>query len=258
MGRYRLLRPLGSGSIALVFECEDKERTDTTVAIKLLHPDLVTDERLRERIRREHRRLTTINHPNVVRVYEFVESSDKVGYTMELASGGDAASRIGSSMTVEEVRALLAGCCRGAQAIHDRGLIHRNIKPENVLLDRSGAVRLADLCCAADLNDREIAENEVVATLDYVPPEYLRDRRLDVRTDLYALGMLGYELLTGRTPFAGQTVYKTMMNLLHSEPKPPTAYRTDCPPSLASAILRAISREPAERFGSAREMEAAL
>jgi|GEM_PF-4063101 len=254
-GRYQVLGQLGAGSLATVYRCTDNARSGREVAVKVLFPDIAKDPGAISRIKRDFQHLALFSHRNIVCANEFVESSEHIGYAMELVNGGDLSQRLEAKSlpSIPDAIGIISGVIRGIQAIHDQKMIHRNIKPENVLLTSSGEVKLSDFCCSG--KDGSLKNDDsVAATLDYISPEYMSNSEIDWRTDIYAAGMLSYELVTGQSPFRANSVYETMTKRLKSDPSPPSSTRRECPPALDAIILRAMHREPDKRFQSANEM----
>jgi serine/threonine protein kinase len=143
----------------------------------------------------------------------------------------------------------------GVQAIHDAGIVHRDLKPENILLTNEGTVKIADFGIARKRNGPKLTEHGgVVGTIEYVSPEYMLRSQVDWRSDIYALGILAYELVTGDAPFKGESAYASISKRLQSDPEPPSNRRSECPSRLDSVILKALERDPEQRYQSATEM----
>jgi serine/threonine protein kinase len=179
---------------------------------------------------------------------------------MEFVSGGDLAtklSRASDRPTIPTVIRLLSQMCAGVQAIHDAGIIHRDLKPENIFLTKEGDVKIGDFGIARlEIGSaRKLTEHGgVVGTIDYVAPEYLLSSQIDGRGDIYALGILGYEMIAGESPFKGDSIYDTMWKRIKYDPPPPSHIRPECPPSLDAIILKAMARTPEDRFQTAQAM----
>lgn len=257
-GRYEVVKCLGAGSMGLVYACRHKELTGHLVAIKVLFPEVAQDRIAAARFRNEIFASYGVSHPNVVRAYEYIRDGDLVAYTMEYVGGGDLADRLGrgeAAMPISDIMKVLSQMCSGVQAIHDAGIVHRDLKPENILLTKEGNVKIADFGIARTGHGPKLTEHGgVVGTIDYVSPEYMLNSQVDWRSDIYAIGILGYEMITGESPFRGDSVYATMTKRLKSDPKPPSMIRPDCPPELDRIIARAMHRNPEQRYQSAAEM----
>jgi len=257
-GRYEVVKCLGAGSMGLVYACRHRELSGHMVAVKVLFPEVAQDKTAAARFRNEIFASYGVSHPNVVRAYEYLRDGDIVAYTMEFVGGGDLAERLGRTgdpVPIEQAIKILAQMCSGVQAIHDAGIVHRDLKPENILLTKDGQVKIADFGIARTGHGPKLTEHGgVVGTIDYVSPEYMLNSQVDWRSDIYAIGILGYEMLTGESPFRGDSVYATMTKRLKSDPKPPSALRADCPVELDKIILNAMERDPEKRYQSAAEM----
>jgi serine/threonine protein kinase len=257
-GRYEVVKCLGAGSMGLVYACRHRELSGHIVAVKVLFPEVAQDKTAAARFRNEIFASYGVSHPNVVRAYEYLRDGDIVAYTMEFVGGGDLAERLGRGgdfVPIEQAIRILAQMCSGVQAIHDAGIVHRDLKPENILLTKDGQVKIADFGIARTGHGPKLTEHGgVVGTIDYVSPEYMLNSQVDWRSDIYAIGILGYEMLTGQSPFRGDSVYATMTKRLKSDPKPPSSLRPECPAGLDQVILRAMERDPEKRYQSAAEM----
>lgn len=258
-GKYEVVKCLGQGSMGLVYACRHRELSGHLVAVKVLFPEVAQDKVAAARFRNEIFASYGVSHPNVVRAYEFIRDGDLVAYTMEYVGGGDLADRLSrheqQPMEVSEIIRVLAQMCLGVQAIHDAGIVHRDLKPENILLTREGVVKIADFGIAKAGHGPKLTEHGgVVGTIDYVSPEYMLNAQVDWRSDIYAIGILGYEMITGKSPFRGESVYATMTKRLKSDPAAPSAMRPECPQELDKIVLRAMHRDPEQRYQAAAEM----
>ncbi len=257
--RYEIVRCLGSGSFGLVYLCRHRELTSHQVAVKVLHADIAKDARAAARFRNEIFASYAVSHPNVARAYEYLRDGDLTAFTMEYVDGGDLTQRLDAPQPLPDVLRILSELCAGLQAIHDAGMIHRNLKPENILLTLDGSVKIADFCCAHSATMPNLIEQGgITGTIDYVSPEYMLNGQVDWRTDIYAVGILAFEMATGKSPFRGDSVYATMTKRLKSEPEAPLSMRPDCSQAFNDIILKALARDPEQRFQSAAEMHNAL
>jgi serine/threonine-protein kinase len=257
-GRYEVTRCLGAGSMGLVYACKHKELSGHIVAVKVLFPEVAQDKIAAQRFKNEIFASYEVSHPNVVRAYEYIRDNEIVAYTMEYVPGGDLADRLGEqeTMKISEIVRLLIQMCSGVQAIHNAGIIHRDLKPENILLTKEGNVKIADFGIARTGHGPKLTEHGgVVGTIDYVSPEYMLNSHVDWRSDIYAIGILAYEMVTGESPFKGDSVYATMTKRLKTDPAPPSKLRRDCPQQFDEIILKAMARNPEERYQSASLME---
>jgi len=261
-GRYEVVKCLGAGSMGIVYACRHRELVGHLVAVKVLFPEVAQDKIAAARFRNEIFASYGVSHPNVVRAYEYLRDGDLVAYTMEYVDGGALADRLehpDQRLPLSDIISILSQMCSGVQAIHDAGIVHRDLKPENILLTRDNIVKIADFGIARTGHGPRLTEHGgVVGTIDYVSPEYMLNSQVDWRSDIYAIGILGYEMLTGESPFRGDSVYATMTKRLKSDPRPPSSSRPECPREMDAIILKAMHRDPEQRFQSAMEMHQKL
>lgn len=256
--RYQVLKCLGTGSMGSVYACKHLELQDHTVAVKVLYPEVAKDEVSAQRFRNEIFASYGVSHKNVVRAYEYIKDGDLVAYSMEYVEGMDLADKLAEegSLPLDMVVSILLQMSRGMQAIHAAGIVHRDLKPENIILANNGDVKIADFGIARTSNSSKLTEHGgVVGTIDYVSPEYILNSQLDNRSDIYALGVLAYEMVTGELPFKGESVYSSMTKRLESEAIPPIDIRKDCPQILSDIVLKSLAVKPEERYQSAEELE---
>lgn len=256
-GKYEVVKCLGSGSMGLVYACRHRELQGQMVAVKVLFPEVAQDKVASARFRNEILASYGVSHPNVVRAYEYLRDGELVAYTMEFVGGGDLAERLTSHerMPIADIIRFLSQMAAGVQAIHDAGIVHRDLKPENILLTNEGNVKITDFGIARNRHGPKLTEHGgVVGTIDYVAPEYMLRSQVDWRSDIYALGILAYEMVTGESPFRGDSVYATMTKRLKTDPEPPSKLRADCPSELDRIILKAMQREPENRYQAGMEM----
>lgn len=256
-GRYEIVQRLAAGSMAIVYGCADHEMGGKMVALKVLLPEVARDAVSLARFRTELVAAYSVNHPNVVRVYEYFRDGDIAAYTMEYVDGGDLADLIDPDQPppIDEVVRLLCQICSGVQAIHDHGIIHRDLKPENILLTTRGDAKISDFGIVRTQVGRKLtAHGGVVGTIDYVSPEYIGYGHLDARSDIYGVGVLAYRLITGIFPFKAGTLFETVALRLKEDARAPSMHRPLCPPALDGIVLKALARDPKERYQSMREM----
>jgi serine/threonine protein kinase len=260
-GRYELGPALGAGGMAEVVRGYDR-RLDRPVAIKLVPAGRV-DALARERFRRESTSSARFNHPHAVTTFDAGEADGWLYLVMELVEGETLADRLrhDGALRIEDATAIASAVLEALGAAHAIGLVHRDIKPSNILLGRDGAVKLADFGIAQRLDgvaDNLTATGTFVGTARYAAPERLDGRPATAASDIYSLGLVLYEMLTGRPPYDGESAI-TIVMAHHRDPIPNVrAAAPHVPPNVAAAIGRALAKEPAERFRSAAEMGAAL
>lgn len=257
-GRYEIVKRLGRGSMGFVYACRDREHAGRLVAMKVLFQDFAKDKTGAARFRNEILAAFEVHHENVMSAFEYIRDGGITAYTMEYVGGGDLAERIskGEQLPLHEVLRLWSQMAAGVEAIHTKGIIHRDLKPENILLTTTGDVKIADFGIARMGHGPKLTEHGgVVGTIDYVSPEYMLRGQVDHRSDIYALGILAYEMLTGISPFQGDSVYATMTKRLKQDPTPPSRLRADCPESVDQIVLKAMEREPEARYQGAALMQ---
>lgn len=260
-GRYEIVKCLGSGSMGLVYATRDRELPGRIVAIKALYSEVSSDEVSVARFRNEIIASYGVSHPNVIRSYELIKDGDIIAYTMEYVEGGVLLDYINSKDRIDINKALrmLIEMCSGVQAIHDAGIVHRDLKPENILITKDESIKIADFGIARTHHGPKLTEHgSVVGTIDYVSPEYMLESKVDWRSDIYAMGILSYELITGKSPFEADSVYAVMTKRLTTDPAPPSSIRSECPKELDQIILKAMARDIDERYQSANELGADL
>jgi eukaryotic-like serine/threonine-protein kinase len=225
-GRYTLLDELGRGGMASVYRARD-EVLDRQVAVKLLHPHLATDTAFLDRFRREARAAAALSHPNVVGVHDWGETDDGAYLVLQLVEGPTLRQllRQRGQLTPEEAAGIMIPAARGLGAAHDAGLIHRDVKPENLLLGQDGTVRVTDfgLARAVASSTSTFGTDVLVGSPHYLSPEAVSGERLDPRADVYALGVVLFECLTGRPPHNGESAFATaVQHTSHAVPAPST------------------------------------
>ena len=256
--RFRIVEPLGRGGMGEVYRADDLH-LDQAVALKFLPADLQDDPGRRDRLRNEVRLARQVSHPTLCRVYDVGEVDGLLFLTMEYVDGEDLASlqrrigRLPEDKGLEIARQL----CAGLAAAHARGILHRDLKPDNVMLDGQGQVRVTDFGLAA-LKDSVSGDEVRSGTPAYMSPEQLRGREVTVRSDVYSLGLVLFELFTGRRPFDGRTVSDLARQHEEETPPQPTAIVDDLDPAIESAILRCLEKNPAARPRSALAVAAML
>jgi serine/threonine-protein kinase len=258
-GRYRIERKLGAGGMADVYLAEDQE-LGRRVAIKILNGRHANDDQFIERFRREAKNAAALNHPNIVSIYDRGEAEDTYYIAMEYLDGRTLKELIVSrgaapvNVAIEYARQILSAL----RFAHRHGIVHRDIKPHNVLVDGEGRVKVTDFGIARAGTSQMTEAGSIVGTAQYLSPEQARGGEVDPRSDLYSLGIVLYELLTGKTPFDGETPVEIAMKHLSQAPKAPSKLRPDVPPELDMVVLRALSKNPDDRYQNADEMEADL
>lgn len=250
--RFRFVREIGVGAYGRVEEAWD-EALGQAVAIKRLRPERVTPTAT-ERFLREARIAREVQHPNLVRIFEVGGTVDEVWLVLELLEGGSLRERLRRPMPLPEAIAITCGVLEGLAALHGAGLVHRDVKPENILFDAAGQVKLCDFGIARRLGDEETrltATGGLVGTVAYMAPEQALDRNVDERADLYAVGVVLFEMLTGKLPFAAQSDVGQLAGRFEGRVRDPRSLRPETPTWLAQVVLALVARDPGRRPASA-------
>jgi len=261
-GRYELDGIVGRGGMAEVFRARDI-RLDRVVGVKTLRDDLARDQTFQARFRREAQSAASLNHPSIVAVYDTGE--DMVGNTpvpyivMEFVDGRTLRDllRDDRRLLPERAAEITDGVLRALDYSHRNGIVHRDIKPGNVMLTRSGDVKVMDFGIARAVSDSQLTMTQtaqVIGTAQYLSPEQARGERVDARSDLYSTGCLLYELLTGRPPFTGDSPVAIAYQHVKEPPIPPSQIDPEVPPWADAIVLKAMEKDPADRYQSAGEM----
>jgi len=248
--RYRFGPELGQGGMGTIFRAQD-ELLDRPVAVKVLNrAGLGTAGR--SRLLAEARSAARLNHPNIVNVYDAGEADGLSFIVMELVEGETLATM--GRLALPEIVAIVRQICAALAHAHQHGVIHRDLKPENVLVTADGTAKLTDFGLARSAATRLTADGAIVGTVFYLAPEILLGREIDARADLYALGVMLYELTTGRLPFAGDDPVTVISQHLYAAPVQPRAQRPDIPPTLEAVTLSLLAKDPDDRPASAAEV----
>jgi eukaryotic-like serine/threonine-protein kinase len=255
-GRYRLQSKLGSGGMSTVYLAQD-EVLDRPVALKLLHQEISDDAAQLERFRREARAAARLSHPNLVGVIDAGEDQGRPYIVFEYIEGETLKRRIEAEdgLAVDEAVAYAIEIGRGLTAAHARKLVHRDVKPQNVLIDTDGRAKVTDFGIARSMESKGLtATGRVLGTTDYVSPEQAMGEDVDERSDVYSLGVVLYEMLTGDVPFEAETQVGVAMKHVN-EPMPDVqAKRSEISAAVASVVDRATTKDPRDRYDSVAQM----
>jgi eukaryotic-like serine/threonine-protein kinase len=258
--RYRVHRHIGSGSFAEAYLATDLAE-EREVAVKILRPDYAADSHAIARFEREARATETIDHPNVIRILDHGREDDLRFIVMEYVDGRNLKHLIRerAPLPTDEAVHVARQILAGLGAIHAAGIVHRDVKPQNVLLTSDGGAKVGDFSIARIADDTGLtATGMTLGTAAYMAPEQAIGEPVDARADLYATGVILYELLTGRLPFTGDNPIEVIYQQVHDDPPRPRALNASIPPALEAVVLQALAKEPAERFASAERMTVAL
>lgn len=255
-GRYRLERKLGSGGMADVWLAEDQE-LGRKVAVKILHERYANDAQFVERFRREATHAASLSHPNIVSIFDRGEAGGSYYIVMEYVEGRTLKELIVTRgacpipVAISYVRQILAGL----RFAHRAGIVHRDVKPHNVIVDSEGHVKVMDFGIARAGTSQMTEVGSIIGTAQYLSPEQARGAPVDESSDLYSTGILLYEILTGKVPFNGETPVEVAMKHLSQVPDAPSSLRPEIPRDLDLVVLRSLAKEPADRYRTAQEMD---
>jgi beta-lactam-binding protein with PASTA domain/predicted Ser/Thr protein kinase len=258
-GRYRIVRKLGAGGMANVYLAEDQE-LGRRVAIKILNERHANDDQFVERFRREAKNAAGLSHPNIVSIFDRGEAEGTYYIAMEYLDGRSLKEMLTKrgpapiNVAVDYARQILAAL----RVAHRQGLVHRDIKPHNVLVDDEGRVKVTDFGIARAGPSQMTEEGSIIGTAQYLSPEQAQGAPVTPASDLYSVGIVLYELLTGTVPFAGESPVELAMKHLSKVPEPPSHIRPEVPRDLDFVVMRALAKAPSERYQSADEMDADL
>ena len=267
LANFRITAKLGEGGMGEVYRAEDT-RLGREVAIKVLPEALTTDPERMARFQREARVLASLNHPNIAAIHQVEDAEGLELLVMELIEGVDLAERLaGGSQSVEQTIAIALQIARALEAAHAKGIVHRDLKPANVLLGDDGRVRVLDFGLARREQPEAEGSHEdtltaltrqgaIVGTVPYMSPEQVSGKTVDHRTDLFSLGVIVYQMATGRHPFAGESATHTMSAILRDTPAPIGELRAELPEALGRIVAHLLEKNPARRFQSAGEVRA--
>jgi len=260
IAHYRILDKLGEGGMGIVYKAVDVN-LDRIVALKLLTSDLGNNPELESRFRSEAKMQATLNNPNIAMLYAFLVWEGRAVMVMEYIEGETFQQLIARRGPIPSDVAvpLFKQALLGIGAAHRRGIVHRDIKPANIMLNREGLVKVMDFGIAKVLGVTGATRTNVqMGTVWYMAPEQVLNRPIDARTDIYALGITLYEMLSGIVPFSADSEYEVLTAHVQQEPPPPTIHYPHIPPAVEAAVMRALSKDPNRRFASTAEFGMAL
>jgi len=259
-GRYRVIEEIGRGGMGRVYKVLDT-KVEEKVALKIIAPEISADERVLSRFRRELKLARQVTHPNVCRVFDIGEADGRPYITMEFCPGDTLRGLIAKSGAPKIATAVDYGrqICAGLTEAHKLGIVHRDLKPRNIIIDESHRLRIMDFGIArGGGGEAQTGENVILGTPDYMAPEQIDGRPVDARTDIYALGIILYEMVTGHPPFEADSTLSLAFKQKNEIPRPPVEDSPLLPPALNALILKCLEKDPARRYPHADAVRADL
>jgi serine/threonine protein kinase/Flp pilus assembly protein TadD len=255
-GRYEILGVLGQGGMGAVYKARDRE-LDRLIALKVIRPELATDPAILQRFKQELILSRNITHKNVVRIYDLGEADGVRFISMEYVDGEDLRTllRRAGKFSPKEAIAVVEQVCRALDSAHSEGVIHRDLKPQNIMRDKHGRIVVMDFGLARSLGDSGLTQTgAIVGTLEYMSPEQALGTTLDQRSDIFSVGLIFYELLTGKAPYESDTAIASLMKRTREDARSASDVDASVPKSLSAIVSRCLEREPANRYHSAVEL----
>jgi serine/threonine protein kinase/ribosomal protein L40E len=258
--RYQIIEELGQGGMGRVYKALDKE-VNERIAIKLLRPEIAADLKTIERFRNELKFSRKIGHKNVCRMYDLNKEENTYYITMEYVPGEDLKSFIKRSkqLTPSTIISIGKQVCEGLSEAHRLGVVHRDLKPQNIMIDKEGNARIMDFGIARSLKGKGVtAEGVIIGTPEYMSPEQVEAKEIDERSDIYSLGVVLYEMAAGHVPFEGETALSVAMKHKGELPKNPREFNPQIPGDLCLIVLKCLEKDKDRRYQSADELLNAL
>ena len=259
IGRYEVIERVGRGGMGVLYRGRDPV-LDREVAIKVMSGDFSSDEVARARFFREARAAARLQHRNIVTIYEFAEDHDTAYIAMEFLRGQSLASRVNADppLTIVQKLDIVTQLCTGLHYAHEQGIVHRDVKPGNIWIMEDGTVKLLDFGIAKVAASTMTQSGSVMGSASYMAPEQVAGRELDGRADVFSAGVVLYELIARRKPFAADAPTAVMMKILNEEPPPLRQFAPDIPAALVNAVNKALQKDPDKRFMHAGDLGAEL
>ncbi len=262
-GRYQLQDPIGRGGMAIIYRGQDL-KTGRSVAVKILRETYSADSKFVTRFQHEAKVMIALQHPNVVQVYGYGHTDGYYFIVKELVAGTDLHRylRVRGVLGIDDAISIVRNIILGLEVVHQHSIVHRNIKPQGILIGNDGSIKLTDVGIAniykAIDAERLTTTSLMIGCIQYYAPEQVQGANVSPATDIYALGIVMYEMLTGCTPFNGDTPIAMSMQHIHNLPVPPRQLNSNIPAALEQIILRCLGKVPAMRFSNSSEMLYAL
>ncbi len=261
LGQYQIQQVIGSGGMATVYKAHHT-RLDRTVAVKVMHPQYLADEQFQTRFEREARVIAKLDHPNIVSVYDYDEYEHQPYLVIKYIEGRTLKQAIRQgAIPLPEILRIMNAVAQALDYAHQQRVLHRDVKPSNIILADDGTPYVTDFGLArlAQLGESTLSADIMLGTPQYISPEQARgDQNIDHHTDLYSFAIILYELLVGRVPFSSDSAYATVHEQIYMDPPLPSQFDPEITPAVESVLLKALSKDPQQRYHSARELMQAL
>ena len=260
LNRYKIEEKLGGGGMSVVWKAYDLV-LDRSVALKVLRPEMSDDEEFIGRFRREAQSVASLSHPNIVNIYDVGEDGGLYFIIMELVDGETLRDKLRAEgrLPVDEALRIAQQICEALAHAHARRIIHRDIKPQNILITKQGDVKVADFGIARALGGVSTTSRDVVVgSAPYISPEQAKNGTVSARSDLYSLGVVMYEMLTGKPPFAGDSPVAVALQHVQGQVPSLREKNPDIPEAVEAVIMKALAKDPDDRFASATDMLKAI
>jgi tetratricopeptide (TPR) repeat protein/TolB-like protein/predicted Ser/Thr protein kinase len=259
ISHYKIIEKIGEGGMGVVYKATDT-RLDRTVALKFLPPHLLCDPEARARFEHEAKAASALNHPNIATIYEIDEVEGRCFIAMEHLDGGSLKSLLKTKdLSIKEVLGLALQVGEGLNAAHESGVVHRDIKPDNIMLSGKGLAKIMDFGLAKLKGVSRVTKaGTTLGTLQYMSPEQARGAGVDRRSDIFSFGVILYEMIAGRRPFGGDTEAAVINSIINDTPEPMTRYKSDVPEGLKRIVDRALAKDVGERYQHADDVVAEL
>lgn len=254
--RYEVVKRIGSGNLGEVYCCKHLDLSGYLVAMRIIDSKISRDEELTKRLKEEILASYKVSNPYVVKTYEYLSDGDTLAYTMEYVHGITLSESLKADVrfSVEQTTKMLKQISLGIKAIHNAGIVHRDLKPDNILISDMGDIKISDFGIASHGVARDTMQSEsFIGTIEYIAPEQLEDSPFNYRSDIYSIGIIAYQMLSGFCPFAGDSLIDVMAKRLINQVKPIDVIVSECPELLSSLIMKSMSMDPEDRFQNIEE-----
>ena len=261
-GRYELIEKIGDGGMAIVYKAKDR-LLKRFIAVKILKPEFVQDIKFVENFRKESHAAASLSHPNIVSIYDVGQEGNINYIVMELVSGKTLNELIKEEAPMDYRKAadIAKQVAAGLSAAHKKGIVHRDVKPHNILMTEDGIAKITDFGIAKAVTNTTIVDSgkdNVMGSVHYFSPEQAKGANVDEKSDIYSLGIVLYEMLTGKVPFDGDNPVTIALMQINEPVTPPSVFNHNVPPGLERIVMKAVEKQPKNRFDSADEMIDAL